>query len=889
MKVLLLLSASVSVDAGCTVDSVTCYVDTKARILEKQDVNGGGALTQAYCAQLCANKQKTISGVEFGRECYCGDAIAEGAKVAQDSECNMACDAEDIAPQMCGGNYRIGISNVSCSGDPEPEPKHEGRLHNPCLDASASFASMPFCNASKPIDERVEDMISRMTVSEKICSLGSGACAVESLGLKSYNWWSEATHGISHVQNGGETPFETNFAFPITTAMAFNRSLWKSTGQRIGVEARAFMNAGNAFSTYWAPVINLAREPRWGRNIETPGEDPYLSGEYATEFVQGFERNPDDEEHIQASACCKHYVANSMDSSTVAGTHWDRNHFDADINQQDLMDSYMPPFQACVEKGKVTGLMCSYNSVNGVPSCASPWLLQTMARDNWKFDGYITSDCDADNDVYKSHHYTDTPEEAVKAVLQAGTDIDCGGFIKNNAQSALDKGVIAEKDLDDRLKFAFRMRMRLNHFDPVGPLDKIPASEACSQASQDAAREGAIQGSTLLKNTGGALPLDATKLSKIAVIGPNSDLSKAVAGYYGGNSCDGKFWTMVDSVQQYVSNTVTLQGVPSVTSNDKSGIADAVSMAKDADAVILAIGTDLTVGREGHDADTIMLSEGQQALVDQVAGNATGPVIVVTFTHNPFDLSSILKNDKISAVMHIGQPSVQVIGAGDVLFGKRTPAGRMVATVYEASYADDISIFDFNMRPGSSVWPRPDCPKPYDSCKNGTNPGRTHRFYTGDAVVPFGYGLSYTTWKYEVTEVPQSVTLGELSKQLQSSAEYVPMKQPVEPFKVKVTNTGSVDADDVVLAFASAPGAGTDGLPLQDLVGFERVHVKAGESKTVTIQPELSMFSQVDADGKRYPLTGDYNIRFGLQQTVAMGMGYAETTIKAVAATEMVL
>merc|ERR1712166_730606 len=264
-------------------------------------------------------------------------------------------------------------------------------------------------------------------------------------------------------------------------------------------------------------------------------------------------------------------------------------------------------------------------------------------------------------------------------------------------------------------------------------------------------------------------------------------------GYYGGNSCDGKFWTMVDSVQQYVSNTVTLQGVPSVTSNDMSGIADAVSMAKDADAVILAIGTDLTVGREGHDADTIMLSEGRQALVDQVAGNATGPVIVVTFTHNPFDLSSILKNDKISAVMHIGQPSVQVIGAGDVLFGKRTPAGRMVATVYEASYADDISIFDFNMRPGSSVWPRPDCPKPYDSCKNGTNPGRTHRFYTGDAVVPFGYGLSYTTWKYEVTEAPQSVTLGELSTQLQASAEYVPMKQPVEPFKVKVTNTGSVD------------------------------------------------------------------------------------------------
>lgn len=881
MKGALLLSVPIAVDAGCTVDKVTCYVDKNSRILENKDVNGGGPLTQEYCAQLCANKHKTLAGVEYGNQCYCGDAIAEGAQVAADGDCNMACNAEGTS-EKCGGSWRIGIFNASCSGDPEPEPKKAGRLHNPCLDTSGPYASMPWCDSSKSIDERVEDMISRMTVSEKICSLGSGACAVESLGLKSYNWWSEATHGISHVANDKETPYETNFAFPITTAMSFNRSLWYSTGQRIGVEARAFMNAGNAFSTYWAPVINLAREPRWGRNIETPGEDPYLSGEYAAQFVQGFERNPADEEHIQASACCKHYVANSMDSSKVAGVHWDRNHFDADITQQDLMDSYMPPFQACVEKGKVTGLMCSYNSVNGVPSCASPWLLQTMARDNWKFDGYVTSDCDADNDVYASHHYTNTPEEAVREVLRAGTDIDCGGFIGRNAQSALDKGVITETDLDDRLKLAFRMRMRLNHFDPVGPLDKIPASEACSQASQDAAREGAIQGSTLLKNVGDALPLDATKLSTVAVIGPNSDLSRAVAGYYGGNSCDNKFWTMVDAVQQYVSDTVTLKGVPSVTSNDVSGIPDAVAMAKEADAVILAIGTDLTVGREGHDAVPITLSEGQQQLVDQVAGNATGPVIVVTFTHNPFDVSSILKNDKIAAVMHIGQPSVQVIGVGDVLFGKRTPAGRMVATVYPALYADQISIFDFNMRPGPSAWPRPDCPAPYHSCENGTNPGRTHRFYMDKAVVPFGYGLSYTTWKYEVVDAPKIVKLDGLSQQLQASGEHLAMMQLVEPFKVQVTNTGSVDADDVVLAFASAPGAGKNGIPLQDLVGFERVHVKAGETTTVMIQPELSLFSQVDIDGNRYPLAGEYHVRFGLKQTAALGMGYAETTLKAV-------
>jgi len=312
-------------------------------------------------------------------------------------------------------------------------------------------------------------------------------------------------------------------------------------------------------------------------------------------------------------------------------------------------------------------------------------------------------------------------------------------------------------------------------------------------------------------------------------------------------------------------------------------------MAKDADAVVLAIGTDLTVGREGHDANTITLSKAQQQLVDEVSGNATGPVIVVTFTHNPFDISSILKNDKIGAVMHVGQPSVQVIGVGDVLFGKRSPAGRTIATIYPASYADQISIFDFNMRPGPSAWPRPDCPAPYDNCQNGTNPGRTHRFYVDEAVVPFGYGLSYTTWKYDV-EGPETVRLHSLSNQLQDSKDsYVPMGQPIEPFKVKVTNTGSVDADDVVLAFAVAPGAGQNGIPLQDLVGFERVHVKAGETATVSIQPELSMFSQVDMDGKRCPLAGEYTLRFGLKATSALGMGFAERTIKASVESEMVL
>ena len=166
--------------------------------------------------------------------------------------------------------------------------------------------------------------------------------------------------------------------------MSFNRTLWHATGAQIGREARALMNAGKAWSTFWAPVVNLAREPRWGRNIEVPLEDPFQSGEYATAYVTGFQESPDDDRYLQASACCKHFIANEMEGSTEDGHHEDRQHVDTAVTQQDLMDSYMPPFQACVERGRVSSLICSYNAVNGVPSCANDWLLETVARENWE-------------------------------------------------------------------------------------------------------------------------------------------------------------------------------------------------------------------------------------------------------------------------------------------------------------------------------------------------------------------------------------------------------------------------------------------------------------------------------------------------------------------------
>jgi pre-mRNA-splicing factor SYF2/beta-D-xylosidase 4 len=212
---------------------------------------------------------------------------------------------------------------------------------------------MPWCNATLAIEVRVADMVGRMTLAEKIPNLNTNAPKIDSLGLPAYNWWSESSSGVM-------APVDTTkFAFPITTGMSFNRTLWQMTGRQIGHEARALMNVGKGLSTFWAPVVNLAREPRWGRNIEVPSEDPYQSGEYAEWFVKGMEQAPEDPYHIQASACCKHYAANSMEHSTECGVTHTRHDYDAKITEQDLVDSYLLPFQACVEKGKVSGLMCS--------------------------------------------------------------------------------------------------------------------------------------------------------------------------------------------------------------------------------------------------------------------------------------------------------------------------------------------------------------------------------------------------------------------------------------------------------------------------------------------------------------------------------------------------
>ena len=740
------------------------------------------------------------------------------------------------------------------------------------------------CDPTQPLDTRAADIVSRLSLADKFTALSSNYARLPSANLPSYNWWSEATHGINGITGNPSVHTQTNTALPITTSCAFNRTLWRATGNQIGREARAYanMNATQG-QTYWAPVVNIVRDPRWGRNLETPGEDPFVAGEYAVNFVQGFQRAREDPYLLQASACCKHFVANELEATN--GT--DRYSFNAIVSQQDLVDSYLPPFQACVEEGEVSGVMCSYNAVNGVPSCANSWLLKDLLRGTWAFDGYVTADCDADDNVFNNHHYTRTPQEAVAAIVAAGQDVDCNyvqanSFMTRNAPSALSNGNIKEADLDTLLQRQFRLRIRLGTFEPtVGPLQRIGPDQICSLAAIELARDGARQGAVLLKNDGNTLPLALSAFKTAVVIGPNGHLNDTT-GYYGSYTpCNYSSARPFDAVQQRIPATTFVAGVPSVSSSDTSGVAAAAAAAATADLVILALGSDLMLEQEARDRTTITLSAGQLALVSAVAAAAKGPVVAILFSGGAVDVTPLLANARIHAVVHAGQPSVQVVGTLDVVFGadpsgkQVSAAGRMSQTIYGGAFVNEVSMFDFGMRPGPSVWPP------------GTTPGRTHRFYSGpNRVLPFGYGLSFTNWTYtplnaSTAPVDLALTRDALVAARGDVTGHTPasLKATAADFWVNVTNTGTRDSDDVVLGFIVPPGAGQNGVALQELFGFERVHVPAGGTVTVYLGAQARFFTRVLPEGSRLALPGAYSVLFGVQETAAHGMGFAKLDV----------
>ncbi|KAL2503806.1 putative beta-D-xylosidase 7 [Abeliophyllum distichum] len=735
-----------------------------------------------------------------------------------------------------------------------------------CDSSNPSTKSFPFCDAKLPINNRVQDLISRLTLDEKILQLVNGAPAIPRLNISAYEWWSEALHGVSWHGKGisfnGSISSSTQFPQIILTAASFDASLWYQIGQAIGEEARGIYNAGQAKGmTFWAPNINIFRDPRWGRGQETPGEDPLVSGIYAVSYVRGiqgdsFEGGQLKDGHLKASACCKHFTAHDLDS----WNGYNRYIFDANVTQQDLADTYQPPFKTCVQEGQASGIMCAYNRINGVPNCADYDLLTKTVRGEWRFNGYIASDCDAVAIIHDNQGYAKLPEDAVADVLKAGMDVNCGSYLREYTKSAVQKKKVLESDLDRALSNLFAMRIRLGLFngDPTKQeFGNIGSDHVCSQNHQDLALEAAKNGIVLLKNSANLLPLSKMKTGSLAVIGPNAD-SHTLLGNYEGFPC--KNVSVLQALQSYANHTIYHQGCNFVNCTD-AAIDEVVHLVKEADYVVLIMGLDQTQESEGHDRKDLELPGNQENLITSVAQAAKSPVILVLMCGGPVDISFAKDNPKIGSILWAGYPGeAGGTALAEIIYGDYNPGGRLPVTWYPKDFIK-VPMTDMRMRPEPSTG----------------YPGRTYRFYNGTKVFEYGFGLSYTNYSYSFVSVSQNkIFLNSLlpNKAVQNSGQIRFLSVSKLGSKlcdnmklsviVRVENHGEMDGKHPVLLFVKWDKLSNRN-PMKKLVGFKSVSLSAGKNVEIEfVLKPCDHFSTADEtglmviqEGTHYLLVGD--------------------------------
>jgi len=685
----------------------------------------------------------------------------------------------------------------------------------------------------QPLKARANDLIRRMSLAEKVAQLQNDAPAIPRLKLPAYSYWNEALHGVA---NDG---IATVFPESIGMAATWNPELLDQEGHVIGIEGRAKFNQyaarhnGNSKwwtgLTFWTPNINIFRDPRWGRGQETFGEDPFLTSEMGIEFVKGIQG--DDPNYMLAMACAKHYAVHS-------GPESERHRFDAEPLERDLHETYLPQFERVVREGHVGGVMGAYNSVLGVPCCASTLLLDDLLRKQWRFEGYVVSDCDAIGDIWRQHHFVKTPEEAAAAAVKAGCNLCCGGDY-NALVGAVQQGLLSEKDIDQTLYYTLWTRFKLGLFDPAEkvPYSKYTIKDNDTPDHRRVALELARQSLVLLKNNG-ILPLDRSKLKRITVIGPNGDSKSMLHGNYHGSASHPI--SILNGIRQVAGTNIEVtfaQGCP-ITTLTNRGIAawsrqdndttrplqelnaEALSHAANADVIIYAGGITPAQEGEGFDRDSIELPEVQQKLIQAL--HATGkPVIMVNCSGSAIALPWEAEN--LPAILQAWYPGEEGgRAAGEVLFGDVDPSGHLPVTFYRAT-ADLPSFTDYSMS------------------------NRTYRYFSGQPLYAFGHGLSYTKFAFQ---------RGRLGAKRMSRDGTVKVS-----FTVK--NTGGRDGDEVAQVYfrhvhSSVPQ------PKLALCGFARVHLKRGETSEITVEVPAERLRYWDTQKKQYVVeSGDYEFLVG--------------------------
>eukprot|EP00898_Chlorokybus_atmophyticus_P003501 jgi/Chlat1/4151/Chrsp27S04230 len=717
-----------------------------------------------------------------------------------------------------------------------------------CTDPS--IAKMPFCDTKLPLEKRVQDLLSRMSLEEKVSQLGTLAPAVSSVGLPAYQYWSESLHGVAYspgVSFNGNITAATSFPQTILLGATFNKRLFAAVGEAISTEARAIANDGRAGLTYFTPNINIVRDPRWGRGQETPGEDPHLASVYAEQFVRAMQGHSP---YLKTVTTCKHFAA--YDLEDWGGV--DRFHFNAEVTAQDMLETYLPPFEACVVRGGAASIMCSYNAVNGIPACANHVLLNDLARGNWSFQGYVVSDCGAVRCIQDTHHYTKSESDTCAVTLRGGCDLDCGDFLQGYTAQAVRDNTIEERDVDTALSRVLATRFRLGLFDARThqPYRALGSEAVDTPEHQALALQVAHEGIVLLKNLDQSLPLDQQQVRSIAVIGPNADNGGTMQGNYYGRAPF--LTTPVLGLREYAK--VVYEKGCDINSQDREGFAAAIQAAAQTDVTVLVMGLDQSEERETVDRTHLRLPGVQHELIDQVAAAAKGVVILVIMAGSSIDVSASKHSNNVSAILWVGYPG-QAGGKAlaDILFGAYNPAGRLPFTMYPAEYVDQVSMFDMNMR---------------------GNPGRTYRFYQNKPVYPFGHGLSYTTFQY-TWEEDEGHALPLVIMDTDDLRSRNPFR--TRSISILVSNVGTRPGDDVVMLYVKRTDSQEgDQHANSELKGFERVHLLPGSSLKLTFELTTELFTVATRDGARQLTRSKWLIQVGpLQQEVYLDPLFIDT------------
>lgn len=684
---------------------------------------------------------------------------------------------------------------------------------------------------SKQTKEYAKKLVAQMTVEEKMSQMLYESPAIERLNIPAYNWWNEALHGVARA--GVATVFPQS----IGLAATFDPELVGQIGDVVSTEGRAKFNEFSRRGdhgiykglTFWAPNVNIFRDPRWGRGHETYGEDPYLTAELGCAYIKGLQ-GPDPD-HLKSAACAKHFAVHS-------GPEAIRHEFDAKASKHDMYDTYLYAFKRCVKDAKVEAVMGAYNRVNGEPACGSKTLLKDILRDEFGFEGHVVSDCWAILDFHEHHHVTESVEESAAMAVNNGCDLNCGSAFLH-LQEAYEKGLVSEEAITEAVERLMEVRIRLGMMkDYPSPYEDITYDKVECPEHVKLSVEAARRSLVLLKNENAFLPLDKNKIQTVAVIGPNANSRDALVGNYVGTSS--RYITPLEGIQQYVGDDVRVlyaegchlhKDKVEFLAETKDRFKEAVIAAEQADVVVMCLGLDATIEGEEGDAGNeyasgdklgLNLPGLQEELLETVT--AVGkPVVLVISAGSALDLS--WADAHVAAIIDSFYPGARGGKAvAEAIFGDFSPSGKLPVTFYQGT--ENLPEFtDYDMS------------------------DRTYRYTDKNVLYPFGYGLHYGTIRYENAQI---------------SCAQCSVRDAVD-VSVDVINESSYTIHESVQAYIQHEEADAYE-PGYQLKGIQTVTLQPKETKRVTISLKARDFAIITQEGECVVRPGSYRIAIGGQQ-----------------------